>query len=194
MVSKVILFLLVGVLAGSVAPCAAQQYAITDPGVLLPGSSSQAAAVNRHGEASGFSYANDGRVHAVAFRQGTVIDLGHLGYPYSQAFAINSGGDIVGVSTNGFAPPRCCQHAFLYRGGTMSDLGTLGGDQSLGYGINDRLQIVGEAQLASRLFHAFLFNDGRMIDLGAYNGNSRASAINSLGQIVGTVEFNTYYH
>ena len=186
MVNKVIVFLLVGMLGGSVGPCAAQQYAITDLGAL-PNSSSDATAVNRQGEAAGMSWGSGG-TSAVAFRDGTVVALGNLGFADSRAFAINSAGDIVGSSGNGSAP-RCCEHAFLYRGGTMLDLGTLGGDHSYAYGINDRLEIVGQAQLANGTYHAFLFKDGRMIDLGAFDRGSKASAINSLGQIIGSLTF-----
>jgi probable HAF family extracellular repeat protein len=104
-------------------------------------------------------------MHAVAWQNGSVTDLGGLnGAYYSGASSINTGGDIVGSSrtdqTDG-AP----SHAFLYHQGVMSDLGTLAGDSnSSADSINDSGQIVGESQ-SDTTTRAFLYENGTMYDL-----------------------------
>ena len=102
-----------------------------------------------------------------------IIDLGTLGGRSSQVFAINSRGQIVGVSATASGD----DHAFLWQDGTMSDLGTLGGTYSLATGINARGQVAGESESAPGQFHAFLWQHGTMSDLGTLGGNSFSVAI-----------------
>lgn len=111
-----------------------------------------------------------------------ITDLGTLAGTYSQAFAINDSGQVVGYSDTVQG-----QHAFLYSGGTMSDLGTLGGSYSSARGINDSGQAVGFSYTAGdSAQHAFLYSGGTMSDLGTLGGASSAAlGINDSGQVVG---------
>ena len=62
------------------------------------------------------------------------------GNGYSNAIAINAGGNVTGNALNSTDDYR----AFLYNGTAMQDLGTLAGfDYSWGIGINDSSEVVG---------------------------------------------------
>ena len=79
-----------------------------------------------------------------------VVDLGHLGGGFSDAFGINNDPTsvrVVGRSTraDGFT------HAFFWTApGPMVDLGTFGGGSSYAWDINDYGQIAGSSEDASR--------------------------------------------
>ena len=93
--------------------------------------------------------------NGTAHSGGTMIDLGTLGGPGSQARSINDSGQIVGLSFTASGQI----HAFLYSGEKMTDLGTLpGGTYSYAYGINNNGQIVGYSRTPSGQDHAFLYN------------------------------------
>jgi probable HAF family extracellular repeat protein len=111
------------------------------------------------------------------------VDLGTLpGHVYSYANAINSNGQVVGVS----GPSGPASHAFLWQNGTMTDLGTLGGIQSGASDINDNGQVAGVAMVTGDTSHAFLWQNGTMTDLGTLGGGvSVANGINNSGQVVG---------
>ena len=68
----------------------------------------------------------------------------------------------------------------------MLDLGTLG-RHSIATALNDQGQVVGYSGVANGLNHAFLWSaTAGMRDLGSIgNTNSRATAINSHGQVMG---------
>jgi probable HAF family extracellular repeat protein len=121
-----------------------------------------------------------------------VIDLGTLGGSFSQARAVNAGGQVVGDSQTAGDAER---HAFSWTAtGGMIDLGTLGGTTSsidfkypLGV-VNDSGQIVGSSSIAGDIaVHAFSWTaTGGMIDLGTLGGSSSgAKAVNATGQVVG---------
>lgn len=121
---------------------------------------------------------------------GTIDFLGTIGGMHSQAYAINSGGQVVGESQtiNGFL------HAFLWtpampkgNTGSMIDLGTLGGTYHGGArGVNDAGQVTGMANIVGdAASHAF-FYDGAMHDLGTLGGNSSEGyGINAAGSVTG---------
>ncbi len=106
-----------------------------------------------------------------------MIDLGSLSGGPSEAWDINSSGQIVGCSMTTSGE----EHACLWEGNKIIDLGTLGGTNSKAYGINERGQIVGASDTATKEEHAFLWQDGTTIDLG----KGVASDVNDRGQIVG---------
>jgi probable HAF family extracellular repeat protein len=112
-----------------------------------------------------------------------LLDLGTLGGNYSEAFGINSTGQVVGASTTATGE----RHAFLWTAGRMRDLGTLGGSSSTAQNINSLGQVVGWSTTADGSEHAFIWTsrDG-MRDLGTLGRpRSYAYAINDHGQVVG---------
>jgi probable HAF family extracellular repeat protein len=130
------------------------------------------------------------------------IELGTLGYCWSDASAINNHGQVVGGANTTWDET----HAFLWtQEGGMKDLGTLGGDATAN-AINELGQIVGTSGLSGTLglskasssyvTHAFLYEDGHMCDLNNLIDPSsgwiltEANDINDLGQIVGAGLFN----
>lgn len=95
-----------------------------------------------------------------------LTDLGTLGGGASEAYGINSSGQVVGWADTSSG----AQHAFLDSGGTMKDLGTLGGTDSCAYGINSSGQVVGVAETSSGTYDVFLYTNGTMKDLTAASG------------------------
>lgn len=111
-----------------------------------------------------------------------------LGYSYSQAFAINASGQVVGESFNAQATRI---HGFLwsllYH---MQDLGELpgGSPRVIAQAINRSTQVVGQAVDPAGIGHAFLWTPSSgMQDLGKLRGfdSAYAFAINDSGQVVG---------
>jgi probable HAF family extracellular repeat protein len=104
---------------------------------------------------------------------------------HSSANAVNDAGQVVGNYN--------LNRPFLWEDGVLTDLGGFFGGPSFGYAldINHAGQVVGSS--ASGVItegigqHAFLWEDGVMTDLGVLPGmeDSRAHAINGLGQVVG---------
>lgn len=80
-------------------------------------------------------------------RRYKVEDIGTLGGSFSQAFGINSRGDVVGFATTA---GDVSLHAFLWRDGLMTDLGILGTPDALPYSIavsiNSSRQVVGNSE------------------------------------------------
>lgn len=125
-------------------------------------SNSQSLALNDTGQVVGWSHVYDARHNDRGFGaflwQNNVLtrlpDLGTdgNGYAYTQATAINDGGDVVGFSDSfNSSHVDTGPSAFLYRNGTLTDLGGFGVDAS-GYhysyatGINNSGQICGYAE------------------------------------------------
>lgn len=112
--------------------------------------------INAQGDVVGFSNppgenpAGDFISHAFLWTYGsaTALDLGTLpGDAFSEAFAINSQGQVVGVSFGGASGSR----AFLYQDGVMMDFNTLVGPGNLdifqsAQDINDAGQITGRVR------------------------------------------------
>lgn len=141
------------------------------------GASFRPVAVNVSGQVAG----NSGN-RAFLYKDGQLIDLGHLGGNETEAFGINAAGDVVGTSDL----PDGARRAFVYRNGVMTSLGTLGGRNSDATDINDAGQIVGHAHAGSQVDYAFLYSGGQMQSLGSLGPAwSEAHAINASGQVVG---------
>jgi probable HAF family extracellular repeat protein len=112
--------------------------------------------------------------------------LGGLpGASYTEAFAINSSGEVVGTSGDSRS-----KHALLWssRGGTQ-DLGVLPNDtSSVANAISDKGEVVG-ASIGPYGSRAFFWSRSQgMTDLGTLAGASQteAIAINSSSEVVGT--------
>lgn len=174
-------------------------------GVMGPGygTRDQANAINAGGSAAGYSYngnsTTSGTREAVVWNpSGTPTALGYLpGAPatgsFSNARGINTAGDVVGSSTP--AGSGGGYHAFIWTPtGGMRDLGTLSG-ASYATGINDLNTIVGYYSISRTSRVAFvdiggtMYNLNDLVSASGWNLTS-ASAINNLGDIVGTA-YNT---
>lgn len=159
-------------------------------------------ALNNSGQVVGYNNLNGFSFqpyHAfLATPNTTNVDLGTLGATTlnSMANAINNAGQIVGQAE----VTATTTHAFLVNSSsslTMQDLGTLGGSNSSANGINASGQIVGNSLLTGdAAIHAFLYQNGTMTDLNTLTPSGsgwvleNASAINDVGQIIGTGTLN----
>jgi probable HAF family extracellular repeat protein len=136
-----------------------------------------------------------------------VVDLGPLGGTYSQAFYVNSTGDVASGQAS-LADGNW--HAILWQGDFKMDLGTLGGPNSTVYfgGPNAIGQVAGISETSgvdpngedfcgfaaqgvpsSGTCLGFLWQGGPMIPLSTLGGNnSAANAINNYGVIAGNAE------
>lgn len=187
---------------------------ITDLGVLPGGASSDTSWISPNGMISGESQngfidplTGGWTLHGVLWKQGKMIDLGTLdGGGLSLSAAVNSSGEVVGLSLNAIQDPYSVfgfyqTRAYRWKNGVMQDLGTLGGPDALAVRINERGQIAGTSYLnfdpspACQLFTggfqlttgAFLWENGKMIDLGTLGGTcTTVSDLNNRGQVVGT--------
>ena len=156
--------------------------------------------INNQREVVGRATVPSGETHAILWRDGQMVDLGTLpGGSYSEAFAINDVGQVVGFSYNDQSTCTAfdgCWHAFLWQDGTMTDLGGLDPRfQSYAYSINNRGQIAGGSATADYpfgFFHAVVWEDGTQTDLGRPESASDALAlgINARGDAVGWAAVN----
>jgi probable HAF family extracellular repeat protein len=166
-----------------------------------PDSLPSAGGINqRNGLVAGFSYINSipnpgtgiPTVDPFLWNNGTMTDLGTLGGTIGSASLANNRGQVAGVSD---LAGDLIKHPFLWDSGVLTDLGTLGGDNGTPTGLNDAGAVVGWADLpGSQTFGAFLWKDGVMKDLGRIGSDpcSRARAINSHGQVVGSTSDCTF--
>jgi probable HAF family extracellular repeat protein len=140
--------------------------ATDDLGTLVNGGYSHARAINDSGQVVGTSgmwppTAQAGYAFRTAANQPinpATDNLGTLGGSYSDAYGINSNGQVVGYSATGGG---LVNHAFVYTGsGPMQDLNNLidptsGWTLIVATGINDSGQIVGGGMIGGHT-HAFL--------------------------------------
>ncbi len=121
----------------------------------------------------------------------SVTDLGVLpGDTDSDASAINSAGDVVGLSSaaGGTSGAPAVFHVFLYRSGRMARLGTaLERTWRGALAINDRGQVAGRFSASPKAGHACLWAAGTQQDLGTLPGlpETFAAGLNDRGQVVG---------
>jgi probable HAF family extracellular repeat protein len=164
----------------------AASYSVVDLGAL-PGGSTTGRTINLSGQVAGSSgnpQNNRSQAFVWAPRRGMQA-LGFLrGGDYSDAYAINGAGQVVGASNTATAV-----HAFLWSGnGGLQDLGTLSGDTgSRAFGINDAGDVVGYSSGKSGV-RAFLWTKaGGMQSLGAFAGSNdtQGRSINTRRQVVG---------
>lgn len=153
---------------------------------------SAAVGINQLGEVVGASgpcgSIGPGAAHAVLWKGGLAMDLGSLGGATNNvAFAINSQGQVVGISD---LPGDNAARAFLWQGGKMRDLGTLRPDDTfvLAESINDRGEVVGFS-CGPVDCHGFHWQAGVMTDLNSILPAdsplliTNAADINSSGEI-----------
>jgi len=159
-------------------------------GTLPGGTGSYANAINSTGQIVGqaYTYGNVG-THAFLYNAGVMNDLGTLNNANCSANGINNNGVIVGtaylIGSSGYS---YCE-SFLFSG-SMHGIGNrFGGSLSAATGINNSGQVVGWASNGGASW-AVLYNSGSAIDLGTlsapYNFESVGSALNDLGQVVGS--------
>jgi probable HAF family extracellular repeat protein len=171
-----------------VSSAAAQNYDLTDVGVLPGAADSTAHAINDSGQVAGTSGESAFRYTREAKQQlENVAERSPKGL--HRGFGINSAGIVVGDSTFG-TPYR---RAAIFNDGIATELGTLrGGAFSRANGINSQGWVVGftSATLDQPDGKAFLirsFDRGaRMIDLGTLGGNyAQAFSVNDSGNATG---------
>jgi probable HAF family extracellular repeat protein len=150
--------------------------------------------------------------HALRWQNGTVTDLQALPpveINCSNAYQLNSSGEIVGFSENGEFDPVTGTNqsrAVRWKDGKIEDLGSFGGNQNEALGINNKGQIVGFSlnttpdpysiwdnilnvilgSTGGTQTRAVLWDHGKMHDLGTLGGDDAAAFyINDRGQIAG---------
>lgn len=132
--------------------------------------------------------------HATYWWGSQKIDMGTLGGPDSNAYAINQLGQAIGWSyasydANEFGHPDVRPFVWSARDRRMQDLGSLGGSCGAATAINNRGQVIGGSNLAGdSTMHAFVWTarDG-MRDIGTLPGGtySHAGFINDAGEVAG---------
>ena len=156
----------------------------------------------------------DGAIHAVAWQNEVIHDLGTLGGTNSFAYGTNQGGQIIGYSNDASDTDT---RAVLWTDANAApvDLGTLGGANAFATGINDLGQIVGWSETAAGQAHLTLWDHGQIVDLTSYlaadllasglgvdtstygGSNDLAARINNAGVILGnyadTVNYSQTY-
>lgn len=165
----------------------------------LGGTDAVASLVNDRGQVAGVSYiGTDPSTNCGVFfnwflvthpfywdKEKGMVDMGTLGGTCAQPNAINSRGQIVGVSN---LAGDSASHGFVWDRGVLSDVGTLGGSFSSAVWVNDAGDVIGYASTSGdQYFHGYLRRHDMMIDLGSLPGEncSNVWGINASEQIVG---------
>ena len=179
----------------------AAQYTVADIGAFPGGVISQAFAINKSGQVTGFATApvvvHDAFLYSLS---GGLHDLSTLGGDESEAEGINDSSQVVGwsLTTNDAAG-----NPFLYTPGSgMVDIGPLVGS-GVANDVNNSTQVTGWADriVGSTLTErGFIFTPGvGTITLGAFgthdSNRSHAQSINDSGQVAGWSDLdNNNYH
>ncbi len=147
-------------------------------GTTVLGAGTYAMAINNAGEVVG------GNGNAFTVVNGQLQSLGTpSGVNWSAAYAINSGGTVVG---DGQLANGSFRAIIWNPDGSITMLGTFGGSSSQATGVNNSGEAVGFASLADGYQHAFSEIGGTMVDLGTLGGGSSfAYGVNDSGEIVG---------
>jgi probable HAF family extracellular repeat protein len=197
-----------------------QNGANTDLGLLPDGTNSQVNWISANGlmTGSGDNGQSDPligipfQIHGMFWaHDGAITDIGALpGTYFSDTFAVNNSGQVVGVAMNTIPDPNSIwgigyqTRAYHWKDGVMQDLGTLGtGTDAVAGLVNERGQVVGwsytnatpTAACANINFNfSFALTTGSFIwdkhngmrDIGGLGGTcTLASDLNNRGQIVG---------
>jgi probable HAF family extracellular repeat protein len=177
---------------------------VTKLDVLPGGASAQTIWISSNGFVAGFS--ENGLIDpqtgqpagvAVLWDGHKAINLGTVpGGTESLADAVNSRGQVVGVSNNDVPDATSINgfptqtRAFLWQNGVIKDLGTLGGPDAFATFVNERGQVAGFSYTDSTVnpltgvptTHPFLWENGKMRDLGTLGGTVAGEFLpNSLG-------------
>jgi probable HAF family extracellular repeat protein len=149
----------------------------------------QVAALNSAGQLTGYFYGIQS-AHGFLYQSGQVTDLGTLGGSISEGLALNSSGQVAGMS---FIDGDSEFNAFLYSTGSLLNLGTLGGPFSSASLINDAGVIAGSSLLPNAgQTTAFVYSGGSMVSVGTLGGPySSPFGINNPGQVVGESSMTT---
>jgi uncharacterized membrane protein len=127
---------------------------------------------------------------AAVYNDGVVTDLGTIpgGNGYSDAWAVNNSGTIVGIASLPTPPFSGLFkfRAFVYENGTMRAVEPLGGTSSYFYDINNSGTAVGCSDTASGRLVATVYRNGVLQPLTEIAGNSCARSINERGDVVGS--------
>lgn len=185
-----------------------QNGSLTELGTLPHGAGAQTEWISDSGLIAGVSQngmtdpiTGNSEIRAVLWQNGNIGDLGTLGGNESAALAVNSSGQVAGVTSNGVSDSNSMfgwgaqTRAFLWQNGTMTDLGTLGGTDAFAVAINEHGAVTGPSYADSNpstncpwplTTHPFLVDSHGMHDLGTLGGSCAfPNAMNNAGQVAG---------
>jgi probable HAF family extracellular repeat protein len=166
-------------------------------GLLEANDVSVATAINDSTEVVGFEYFSSTAAntpHAWGFSNGKLTDIHSPSlFPAgTKALGINTSGVVVG---QGYLTSASF-HVFVYENGQMVDIGPPGSFQANPVAITDAGEILGSYYTSSTDNGQFLYSNGKFTKLaaGPAGTSTSASAINSVGVIVGSISVNGLSH
>jgi probable HAF family extracellular repeat protein len=155
-------------------------YTLQDIGTL-GGAFSVAFDVNDDGTVVGRSQTAEGSIHAFAFSDGVMQDLGSPGSGASEAWLVGAGGHVAGIFREG-----AVTRTAVWANGGVTDIGDFGGSFTAPTGVDPAGTVVGWSRLPDGSRHAFRWSAGSLQDLGTLGGlESAALAVNATGDAVG---------